>query len=173
MAFAPLLIAGVAAAYQGIQKSQTDQYNAKVNAQQQSNAINQSNAQAGQVERNSREALGRQAAAFGAAGVGYGGSSEIALDQSAINQELDALNTKYKGAVTGWGYGAQSQLDQQQVGQDNVAGILNVGTAVTKGLAGTNAMKGSGANYTFGTVGPSSGANQAGLVAPGGSSGLA
>lgn len=173
MAFAPLLVMGIAAAYQGIQKAQSDQYNAAVDKQQQSNAVDQSNAQANLVQRNSREMLGRQAAAFGSAGVGYGGSSEIALDQSAINQELDSLNTRYKGAVTGWGYGAQAQVDQAQVGQDNIAAILGAASAGTKSLAGTSALRGSGTNYTFGTVSPSSGATQAGLMAPGGSSGLA
>src|SRR5271154_7526323 len=117
MAFAPLLVAGIAAAYQGIQKSQSDTYNAKVAAGQQSNAINESNAQANLVQRNSREQLGKQAAAFGAAGVGYGGSSETSLDQSAVNQELDALNTRYKGAITGYGYGVQSNIDQQNSSQ--------------------------------------------------------
>lgn len=174
MAFAPLLVAGIAAAYQGIQKSQADTYNAKVASSQQSNSINEANAQANLVQRNSREQLGKQAAAFGAAGVGYGGSSEISLDQSAINQELDALNTRYRGAVTGWGYGAQAQLDKTAASQETAASIIDfAGSKPVGALAGTAALRGSGANYTFGTVSPSSGATQAGLTAPGGSSGLA
>lgn len=174
MAFAPLLIAGISAAYSGIQKSQADQYNAAVAKQQQGNAVNESTAQANLVQRNSREQLGKQAAAFGAAGVGYGGSSEIAMDQSAINQELDALNTKYRGAVTGWGYGAQAQIDKTQASQQTTASILDfAGSKPAGALAGSMAMRGSGSNYTFGTVSPSSGATQAGLSAPGGSSGLA
>lgn len=174
MAFAPLLVAGIAAAYQGIQKSQADTYNSKVASSQQSNSINEANAQANLVQRNSREALGKQAAAFGAAGVGYGGASEISLDQSAINQELDALNTRYRGAVSGWGYGAQAQLDKTEAGQQTAASILDFASSKPVGaLAGTAAMRGSGNSYTFGTVSPSSGATQAGLSAPGGSSGLA
>jgi hypothetical protein len=83
--------------------------------------------------------LGRQAAAFGAAGVGYGGSSEIALDQSAVNQELDALNTRYKGAITGWGYGAQAQLDQAQARDQRLSSSL---------LAGAQLLKGAGGSYS-------------------------
>ena len=158
-ALAPYL-AAAGAAYQGITSAQASQYNAAVAKQEQGNAVNQANAQANLVQRNSREMLGRQAAAFGAAGVGYGGSSEIALDQSAVNQELDALNTRYRGSITGWGYGAQSQIDQQQAQQEGVAGAL---------LAGGQLLKGSKPTYSFA---PQSNAAAAGLVSPTAPSGL-
>lgn len=146
-ALAPYLAAG-AAAYQGVKQSQADTYNAKVMGQEQANAVNQANAQEGLVRRNSREALGKQAAAFGAAGVGYGGSSEVALDQSAVNQELDALNTRYKGAITGWGYGAQSQIDQSKSTGDGL-------------MAGAALLKGLGPTYTFTPQSPASAAGSA------------
>jgi hypothetical protein len=160
MAFAPLLIAGIGAAYQGMKSAQTADYNAKVESQQQSNAVNQSNAQEGLVRRASREALGRQAAAFGGAGVGYGGSSEGSLDQSAVNQELDALNTRYKGAITGWGYGAQAKLDRDAAKEDSSAGAL---------LAGAALLKNSGGSYSFA---PKSPGQMSGIVSPEQSSGL-
>jgi hypothetical protein len=154
-ALAPYL-AAAGAAYQGIQQSQASQYNAAVTSQEQRNSVNQASAQEGLVRRNSREMLGRQAAAFGAAGVGYGGSSETALDQSAVNQELDALNTRYKGAITGWGYGAQSQVDQAQ---SKSYGLL----------AGAAMLKGLGPTYTFS---PQSPGQAAGLNSATPSSGL-
>lgn len=163
MAFVPALIpyiAAAGAAYQGIKSSQDSQYNAAVAGQQRDNSVNQANAQEGLVRKNSREMLGRQAAAFGAAGVGYGGSSEISLDQSAVNQELDALNTKYRGAVTGWGYGAQSQLDKTQAKEEGGAGAL---------LAGAALLKGSGPTYSFA---PKSPAQAAGMYSPDPASGL-
>lgn len=147
-ALAPYL-AAAGAAYQGIKASQADTYNAKVMGQEQANTVNQAAAQEGLVRRNSREQLGRQAAAFGAAGVGYGGSSEGALDQSAVNQELDALNTRYKGAITGWGYGAQSQIDQSQAAGHGL-------------MAGAALLKGLGPTYTFG--GNQTPAQQAGVT---------
>jgi len=152
LAAAPYL-AAAGAAYQGIQANQTAKYNAAVDTQQQAIAVNQGNAQANMVRRSSREALGRESAAFGAAGVGYGGASENALDQSAVNQELDALNTRYRGAITGWGYGAQASIDRSEGTQAAVAGGLLAGGALLKGL---------GPNYSFA---PKSAARAAGTNA--------
>lgn len=121
-------------------KYQTDKFNAQVTQNQQTVSVNQANAQEGMVRRNSREAFARQTAAFGASGAGYGGSSEGALDQSAINQEMDALNTRYKGAFTGYGYSVQSQQDRAAAGTDAVNGGLLAGSALLKGI---------GANYSF------------------------
>jgi hypothetical protein len=147
----PWLSAG-AAAYGYAKQAQTSLYNAKV-AQNESNlSVNQAGAQEGMVIRAGRQQLGRQAAAFGAAGVGYGGSSETALDQSAVNDELDALNTKYHGQLTGYGYGVESQnFGSQAQGQSL--------------LAGAALLKGIGSSYSSA---PPSLAEQAGLVTPGG-----
>lgn len=154
-ALAPYL-AAAGAAYQGIKQSQADTYNSKIMGQEQANTVNQAAQQEGLVRRNSREMLGRQAAAFGSAGVGYGGSSEGALDQSAVNQELDALNTRYKGAITGWGYGVQSQIDQSKAQGDQL-------------MAGAALLKGLGPTYTFS---PASPGRQTGLSSPDAPSGL-
>lgn len=151
-----LALAG--AAIQGIQAQQAAEYNAKVAKQQQAVAVNQSNAQEGLVRRSTREVIGRQAAAFGGANVGYDGSSETALDQSAVNAELDALNTRYKGAITGWGYGAQAQVDQWE-GKQAVATAL---------LAGASAMA-KGSSYSFA---PQSPMQMSGLASPQPASGL-
>src|SRR5271154_7294427 len=122
-------VAPILSAVSYVQQAQAAAYNSKV-AQNESNlSINQANAQEGMVRRSSREALGRQAAAFGAAGVGFGGSSETSLDQSAVNQELDALNTRYKGAITGYGYKTQSGIDQSNAKQYG----LMAGAALLKG----------------------------------------
>jgi len=133
MAFAAALLpylayAGAAATVvSAAQKSQADKNNAGVMANEQKLSIEQASAQEAMVRRNSREQLGRQAAAFGGAGVGYGGSSETAMGESAINQELDALNTRYKGALVGYGYGVQSSLLKQQSKDDMTAGLLLAG----------------------------------------------
>lgn len=139
MAFLPALapyIAAGSAVYGQAQKSSAQTYDAKVESNQQTFSVDQANAQEGQVRRQGREALGRQSAAFGAAGVGYGGSSEGALDQSAVNQELDALNTRYKGAITGYGYGVQSGIDKTASKQYGL-------------MAGAALLKGIGSNYSY------------------------
>jgi len=148
MAFLPILaaaapyIAAAGTVYAGVQKVQADKYNAQVMGNEQKVSVDQANAQEGLVRRNSRQQLGKQLAAFGGSGVGYGGSSETALDQSAINQELDALNTRYKGSITGYGYGVQSQNLNREADQEGVATAL---------LAGGQAMR--KINYYPGTPG--------------------
>jgi|ERR1700733_864344 len=142
-AFLPYLTAAVSAAGAGVsiaQKYNADQYNSKVLANEQGAAVNQANAAANLQQRAGRQALGRQAAAFGSGNVGYGGSSETALDQSAVNSELDALNIKYKGAMSGYGYGVQSGIDASQGNQEAAGGGL---------LAGAALLKGATPNYSF------------------------
>jgi hypothetical protein len=139
MAFLPAILPYVAAAgtaYSAAKTSQSEAYNAKVQSNEANLSVNQANAQEGLVRRASREQLGRQAAAFGAAGVGYGGSSETALDQSATNSEMDALNTRYKGAITAYGYKTQSSIDSSLANQYGVT-------------AGAALLKGIGSNYTY------------------------
>lgn len=145
MAFLPAVLPYLAAgatAYGYAKQSQASDYNARVDANERDLSINQANAQEGQVRRAGREALDRQSAAFGAAGVGYGGSSKGALDQSAINQETDALNTRYKGAITGYGYGVESGIAR---GQAKDYGVM----------AGAALLKGLGSNYSYAPAQPS------------------
>lgn len=144
MAFLPWL-AAAGSLVQGVQQKNASDYNAKVMGQQRDVSIDQSNAQEGMVRRHSREELGRQAAAFGGAGVGYGGSSETALDQSAVNQELDALNTRYKGAFTGYGYGVQSRIDRSEGNTEMTRQSLLAGGALLKGMGPNYTMVDSGA----------------------------
>ena len=126
-------LSGVQAVRSGNAQKNADQYNSQVMTQEKNFSINQANAQEGQVRRNSREMFGRQVAAIGAAGTGYQGSSAEALGQSALNQELDALNTRYKGALTGYGYGIQSNIDASAGTDAQKAGYVN---AITKLFSG-------------------------------------
>jgi hypothetical protein len=147
MSFAPYLMAA-GTVVQGIQKQNASDFNSKVMQQESNLSINQANAQEGQVRRDSRMALGKQEAAFGAAGVGYGGSSETSLDQSAVNQEYDALKTRYKGASTAYGYGVQSGIDKSEGNTEMTQSGL---------LAGSQLLKGMGPNYSFAPSGLGSG----------------
>ncbi len=76
MAFLPYAITAAGALQQASAQHDASVYNAQSDLNEQKVSVDQANAQTGQVIRSSRESLGRQAAAFGAAGVGYGGSSE-------------------------------------------------------------------------------------------------
>lgn len=143
-------IAAAGTAYAGVKQAQAQDYNAKVAQNEANLSIDQANAQEGQVRRMSREQMGRQAAAFAASGVGYGGSTENALDQSAVNSELDALNTRYKGSITGYGYGVQSGIDKADSQSSYVSAAL---------LAGSQYLKTGGKNYAGSPPQPSSAQN--------------
>lgn len=84
--------------------------------------------------RSSRQFLGRQAAAFAEAGVGPGSSTAI-MDQSAINAELDALNIRYKGQLTkyGYSYNSKSSLKEGRSAANNAN--LMAGATLLKGVS--------------------------------------
>lgn len=158
MAFAALLpyLSAGAAAYGAVQQANAKSYDAAAMRNEQQLALNQGTAQANLTRRETREQMGKQLAAFGAAGTGYGGSSEIALDQSAVNSELDALNARYKGTLTGYGYGVQANLDDSAAREDTTGAALLAGGSLLKSF--------NKPTYSFG--GNATPAQQAGVVAP-------
>jgi hypothetical protein len=174
VAFLPAVIAAVApyaaaagaaaTVYSGVKQSQAADYNAQVQRNEQRLATDQAAAQSNLVLRQSREQLGRQAAAFGSAGVGYGGSSEGALDASAINGELDVLNTRYKGQIAGYGYGVQASIDQQEGKTALASSGLMAGAALLKGA---NSAYSSNIQRQRITSGQETPAQQSGLTTPG------
>lgn len=137
MAVAPLLLTAAAAAYSGYRQQQADKFNSQVMTNEQNAAVNQGAAQETLVRRANAEAFGREEAAFGGAGVGYGGSSGTALRQSAINQELDALNTRYKAAFTGYGYGVESGILRRQGDEAMTGSGLLAGARALQAFTGS------------------------------------
>jgi hypothetical protein len=123
--------AAMAAVYKSLADRKQAQQQAGFSREEGNLSVNQANQAEGQLRRQNMQRFGAQSAAFGASGVGYGGSSETALSQSAVNEEMDALNTRYKGSLTGWGYNAQAGLDEQQ-GRGDLAqiGLLAGGQAL-------------------------------------------
>lgn len=87
-------------------------YNATIQAQNATTARQQSNAREEVQRRQTRQFLGRQAAAIGQSGTGLGGSNADVYGQSAANAELDALNIRYEGELDARGLLAQSELSR-------------------------------------------------------------
>ena len=83
---------------------------------------------------NARQFLGRQAAAFAEAGVGPGSSTSV-MNQSAINAELDALNIRYRGQLTkyGYDYNARSAIREGRSAARN--SNLMAGATLLKGVS--------------------------------------
>lgn len=121
---------------QGQAQKQAADYNAQVYRNESQAALGQSLTQEDLLRRNSRESLGRQLAAFGASGAGYGGSSRIALDTSAINQEMDALNTRYRGTLTAYGYSTGAGIKEQEGDIEQRKGILLAGATLLNAASG-------------------------------------
>lgn len=113
-------VAAAAELYSALKGSQAQRqsanFNAAVDRSEASAALGQSLTQEDLVRRRSAELSGRQAGAFGAAGVGYGGSSRLAMMESAKNQEMDALNTRYRGALTAFGYEQSARIGRYEGG---------------------------------------------------------
>lgn len=80
--------------------------------------------------------LGRQVAAAGESGGGYGGSTGAIIGQSARNIELDALNTRYKAALQRWSFAAQSQNLAAEGRQAQMGAYLKAGAALLRGYSG-------------------------------------
>jgi len=138
MAVLPLAVMAASAIYQGARAKQTADANAQVMTNEGASAMAQGVAAENLQRHAGREALGRETAAFGSAGVGYQGSARTALKQSAINEELDALTTRYRGAFTAYGYNTQALNLKQEGDEEMTSGIL---------LAGSKALSAMGGSY--------------------------
>ena len=150
MAFLPILAlaaTAVGAAGSATAKAQADKYNAQVDTNEANAARAQSVTQEDLLRNRNREIQGRQISAFGAAGVGYGGSSAGALKESAINQEMDALNTRYRGNLTAYGFETQAGLDNQDANNQIAAGAINTVGALAGSKALSFSSSPSGATY--------------------------
>ncbi len=79
MAYVPALIAAYGAIKQGHDASNASLVNAQIQRNESNVAVDNANQQENQVRRNSREALARQTAAFGASGTGYTGSNAVGM----------------------------------------------------------------------------------------------
>lgn len=133
-AWAPIAAEATGSLIQGIDAKNAGDYNATARQMEARAALQQTQGQEQIQRQKGREALGRQAAAIGAAGIGYGGSSEGVMNQSAVNAELDAQNVRYRGAFTAYGYDTQAQADRYEGEVAQRRGLLLAGSSLLKGV---------------------------------------
>lgn len=114
------------------QQAATAARNQKLLEEQARTARQQAGAEEESQRREARRQLGRQSAAIGQAGIGFGGTAGLLQEDSAIQAELDALNIRYGGEKQ-----AESLLNQSQFA-GNEASILrgNAKQAQRAGLIG-------------------------------------
>lgn len=119
----------------GIDQSNALRSNAQSYAAEGQIAARQGSEQEAQTRRQGSLALGREAAAAGTAGAGYGGSAGRSIAQSALNTELDALNIRYKSQMQKWAYGAQAQNLQDEAKTARTGGFLRAGAQLLTGFS--------------------------------------
>lgn len=137
-------------------QSQMDQFNAQLAEANAANTMKQAeaersvaNQQEDQQRRRARQIIGAQAAAGAQSGVGPGGSQALALEDSATQAELDALNIRYEGQMRAratefqsQNYSNQAASFRMQAGQNRanassakVGGFINAGAGLLKGAS--------------------------------------
>jgi hypothetical protein len=120
------------AAYSAYSQNQTANANADV-MRNEARATWQQGVEAENLQRRmGREAIGRSAAAIGQAGIGTGGTAAAELEQSQVNNELDALNARYKGIFTAYGYNQEAENYKRRASSALIGGALNVGASYLK-----------------------------------------
>jgi hypothetical protein len=107
--------AGQQARSQANQQADAAELNAKLSENQATQAfaagVNRESAQ----RRSAAQTLGEQRAAFGASGVDANSGSALDVQlQSSRNAELDALQTRYEGILTGQNYQQQAAMGMYQ-----------------------------------------------------------
>ena len=135
MAFVPIMMLAVSAAstamaaYGKIQQGKTEaanahaqesaaNYNAAISTQNANTAGQVATSRELQQRRQGQQQLGNMRAAQ-AEGGGFGGTNAGVANQSAVNSEMDALNTRYSGVLQSNNFRNQTALD---VYQGKVAG---------------------------------------------------
>jgi hypothetical protein len=114
-AMAAQALGGVGAYQSATNQAEAAKYNAGLGVANAQLASMQAGAAEDAQRRKASLVLGEQRAAFAGSGVDpSSGTGLLVQEQSSRNAELDALNIRYQGLLTGRGLLAQSELDTRQ-----------------------------------------------------------
>lgn len=128
-------------------QAQAQDYNAKV-SENQAIAANQQTAAREDAERRQRRiALGSARASSSQSGLTDSGSILDMFDQSAINSELDVLNSRYEGNMAAKGFNEQATLDRY--GASNARSNASAAGKATWLNAGSAALSGASNAYSM------------------------
>jgi len=104
-------------------------------------AAQQASAAEDATRRRSRSILARQRAAIAESGIGFGGSSEVLQQDSAVQAELDALTVRYEGRMRGLGFQTDANVARQRSSNAMTGGYLAASGQLLGGAADAYAMK--------------------------------
>lgn len=132
---------GNAAAASYKAEAQAQEYNAQVARNKQIAANREWSAREDQLRRQRRMQMGENRASTAQSGFTDSGSILDMFDQSAIDSELDILNSRYEGQLKAQGYGEEAELAKYgaRVARSNAsaaktAGWMNAAGAVLGGV---------------------------------------
>jgi hypothetical protein len=131
------LVSGVAQSAKAHQAASVDRANAQI-------AENQADSEAAAIRERARRLAGQNRAAAGASGVDITGSFADALDDSAINAELDAMTSEYEGKMQSRNYRSQAAAEDSAASGALVGGAFSAGTQALSGYGNWQLLKAKG-----------------------------
>lgn len=119
----------------GIMGSKAAKANAKIAWQNAQVVSDQAAREEGAIRREREQLVGAQIAATGASGITLDGSASSVIIDSAVAEEMKALNARYAGAVRSTGFRNQAAAYKLQAKQSLYGGLLaGLGGAAAKGF---------------------------------------
>lgn len=118
----------------GIMQNKALRANAKIAQENAGLVMDQAGREEGQVRRERDELIGSIIASAGASGVTMDGSPALIAIQAGQDEELRALNVRYRGQVAATGYRNQASALRLQAKQALIGGYLGALGPVFKGF---------------------------------------
>lgn len=118
--------------YEGNAAGAAADYNAAASRQKAAQAEQQAAEEERRARIQSRKQIGESRAAVGASGVQLEGSPLDAIEESAMNAELDALTIRHQGQVKKQGFLADAQLSEFEGKTARTAGYIRAASSVLK-----------------------------------------
>lgn len=142
----PFLVASTAmqavgSIQQGRAADKAARYNAKILEQNAATELSQASEREDAVRRQAAMVLGKQSAAFAQSGGGMGGSAADVMQQSSTMAELDALTTRYEGALRAQGLRAEAATERYAGKQAKQAGYFNAANSILSGASAYSMYK--------------------------------
>jgi len=135
LAVASAAVSAAGAIAQGNAAKASANYNAAVARQNADIARANAAADADKQERQGGLLAGRQRAAIGASGITPEGSPLEVMADSALESELDALTTNYRGELQARSYGQNATLQGMRGGAAQTAGYIGAGATLLSGAS--------------------------------------
>lgn len=120
---------------QGQATKHAQEYNAEVASNNAKAASMQANQDAQLLAAKGRRIKGAQIAQFAASGVDPSSGSSVDIQQdSTVQNELDQLTTRYRGATQSSAYDSQAAIDRASGSNAGMAGTVNAGGTILSGV---------------------------------------